>query len=428
MNSNLIPTRIVDKNNKITTVHKRNGFPAAGAGKLGSLKPTIKQAPRAAVSKVPFSTKSGTKMISLGQHSFLARAGLDADAKRLLDSMGGEGSVEMDDELLYEYLRLGIRPSYAAVLHLLSDGDLEKLKADPKFAAALPGDLGTTMRWGGSTITGNEIGGVIDFMSEAGVKPSKISTALSNNLNDERMKDNILAPEQLADLFARFTYSVSKNEKKGTNASRLMDAVMDGRLPYDLIDKGNGVDRTTSSLAVDALYPKTKQHRGYLSDDQRKRLLDDPQMIVDSARVISKHGIHWTKSYATAPKAIDQFGVEACMEYHPEEMLKKRFDGEFIGPEGARAMKEVRGILDAKVMSPDATNRQYINRGEGCILLSGNGVRDVEIYTEDIAEIASHGYSAEQIADSILDKRLNSREILAVFSGKTIPTIAEGWL
>jgi hypothetical protein len=428
MNNNLTPTRIVDKNNKVTTVHKRNGVQPPGAGKLGSLKPTIKKAPKTAVSKVTFSlTKSGPKMITLDPGFFIARAGLAERAERLLSTMGDEGSVEIDDEVLYEYLLLGIKPPVAAVLHLLSNGDLDGLKADPDFVAALPGDLGTTNHWGGGKTTDNDIVRVVDFLSEAGIKPAKISAVLSNNLNDERMKDNVLTPEQLTELFTSHTYSVSKNEDKGTSASRFMDAVLNGRLPYEFGKKGSGIERYVASLASDVLYPKSRQVRAFLSDAQRSKLLDDPELLINSAKVISRHRLMRGAAYATAEEAIELFGMEASMENHPEEMLKKRFDGKLVGPEGARAMKEVKELINAEVIGA-GRGMHYLNPEGDHLNLMSNGVPDVEIWTEDIAEIASHGYSPEQIADSILNKRLNSRQILAVLSGKTIATVAEGWL
>lgn len=437
MRNNLIPTVVVDKNNKTTTVHKRNGIPSPATSKLGSLKPTIGRTPKVAVSKVVFGTdKPGLKNLWYGPGSFLDRAGLVDKAMGLIRESDGKWksfSVEVADDVLYDYLRLGIGMAEAAVLHKLNDGDMSKMLADPAFAAALPGDLATQRVWAGVHREPHPIDQTVDFLADAGIKPAKITATLKNNMHDKILESNVLAPEQLVELFDRFAYSLSKNEDRGTNASRTMDSVLDGRLPFGLINKENKIDRPISSIAYDLLHSNQRKYATQLSPEQRQELIDDPDMLVKVCRTMSEHKLGRHDALAPSHDAVKAFGFETCMEHNPREMAKKRIDGTLVGPEGVQAMKEVESIIidrvkaskiDPRTKRPVQRLVHYIDNYQ----LHDDGQEPVDIWIEDVASMVNLGYTPQQTAEKLYKERVNLHEFVAVESGKVSRIVVDGWL
>jgi hypothetical protein len=429
MRNNLIPTVVVDKNNKVTTVHKRNGAPAPSASKLGSIKPALgtpQPKRKQAVSKVGFSATNTTpsKLVSFSPESFIGRAGLGKKAAALMKSMGGEGEVEMPNELLYDYLRLGIRPTEAALLHQISGGNLDALRNDPQFAEALPGDLARPRVWGGKNRSEKTVFGVVDFLAGAGIKPQKINAALQNHLNDELLENNVLSPEELTDIFNRFSYSLSTNEDKGTSASRTIDAIVDGRLPYALADRKQNVSRPTVSKILEALYPKTRAERASMDEADRARLAADPDMIMQVAKVLSAHN-HWQSSVSSAYTSIQRFGIDASLEHRPAIMISRHSDGTALGPDGARRANEVYEFIKSTLqgnsanISLHATAYSYYDYR--------NGVR-LTLEAADLSEMIMKGYSPEKIKEMTCDANMDSRRALAIEQGQVLPVVSEGWL
>lgn len=437
MRSNLIPTVVVDKNNKTTTVHKRNGAPSPATGKLGSLKPTITKAPKAAVSKLVFGVdKPGVKNLSYGPGSFLDRAGLVDKAMGLIRGSDGkwkEFSVEIADDVLYDYLRLGIGMTEATVLHKLNNGDMDKMLADPDFAAALPGDLATQRVWAGLHRDPHPVDQTVDFLAEAGIKPAKITATLKNNMHDKILENNVLAPEQLVELFDRFAYSISKDETRGTAASRMMDAVIDGRLPFELIHRESKIDRPISSIAYDLLHSNQRKFAKQLSPKCRQELIDNPELLVQVCHVMSAHKLSRHETLETSYEAVKEYGFDTCMAYNPYAMGRKRIDGSFVGPEGVQAMNEVERILIEHVgtVRKDARTQRRIERlmriGDH-YQLHHDDLEPVDIWIEDVASMASLGYTPEQTADKLLKERVNLQEFVAVNSGKVSRIVVDGWL
>lgn len=431
MRNNLIPTVIVDKNNKVTTVHKRNGVPVPSVSRLGSIKPTVgapQPKPSKAVSKVRYSaTKYGsTNSLSLGDLSFLARAGLQDRAKNLLEKIGDEGTVDMPDEALYDYLRLGIEPAEAAILHTLSGGDLEKLKRNKAFKDALPGNLASQRVWGGGDVDDKGITEVVDYLAGAGVKPSKIAAALRNNLNNENLARSVLEPQELAELFARFTYSLSKNEERGTAASRTMDALSDGRLPIILADRKTGVDRPVITTMLEAMYPKNKAERGLMSEGERNDLLaSDPEILLHIAKVLEKHNLRGG-DVASTQAAVRQFGAEACIAYDPQVLAAKHSDGTVLGVEGAQ--NALRFIENVQAQLNKGGRIHLSKWGTGTEYRYWDNGETVMLNVADLSDLHRLGYSEAEIKRMTIDNKMDSHRVVAIKVGNTVPVISEGWL
>lgn len=430
--NNLIPTVVVDKNNKTTTVHKRNGVTAPSASRLGSLKPTLKSGPKLPTSKVPFSTKkSGASFVHLmnSDRDFIFRAGLFDDATELLTQSGGEGSVVMTNEALYDYLRVGIEPAKAAILHSLDDGGLEAWMESEDFAKALPGDLTSIRVWGGSeSPEEHTVSGIVDFFAEGGIKPAKIAAVLRNNLHDGMLEKNALSPEQMHDLFARSTYSVSTNEERGTRASRMMDGIIEGRLPFDLIGKDSGVGLPTAATIHDLLYPRTRAEEKLMSEDQRRELLENPDMLISAGRVMTKHGSRISHTLPKIHDAVKTFGEKACLENDPTTMIARHADGSYLGPEGAQRAGEVFKYISERFSASASPKPRIYSNGEHYTMMSPDMQKSIDITPEDMSDMVRLGMSHKEIMDATYKENRSSWTALALRSGSIAAPIVEGWL
>lgn len=431
MRNNLIPTAIVDKNGKPTTVHRRSSVMPSSAGRLGALKPSLGAHKKTVIktSKVAYSIEN---LGYTSPDSFLNRAGLADRTDRHLGQLGGTAKATVPDETLYGFLRVGVSVQEAALLVDLGYPDAESLNADPNIAMQLPGPLVKTYRWGGSQSDDRSIESTVDFLAEGGVPPQKISKALVNNLNDEMLRNNVLPPEQLADLFTRFAYSVSVNEDRGTGSSRLMDAIVEGRMPYSISQKQHGVDRSIASAIHDSLYLSKKRHKESMSDTLRHNLKNDPQLLLHLGQVMSKNYIRG--SYQITVDVIKRYGQEAAIEYGPELLDARLSDGTALGVEGAEEAREVLSYLKSAI--GDDSKDRYSSRNGNSLDGIGNsyrlysaslGIPATTVYASDLVEMRRAGVSIEDILP-YMKQGLDTTRIIAVVTGNVPKPIATGWL
>jgi hypothetical protein len=114
-------------------------------------------------------------------------------------------------------------------------------------------------------------------------------------------------------------------------------------------------------------------------------------------------------------------------------MGRKRIDGSFVGPDGVQTMHEVRDIL-SRYASQSPVNRSTGRPSQRLVNLVHNfqlyheDQEPVDVWIEDVASMASLGYTPEQTADKLFKERINLHEFVAVESGKVSGIISDGWL
>lgn len=429
MFSSRIPTVITDINGKTTTVHKRAAPVSKSASSLTGIKPTVapSQKRKPAVNpnkKVMVEWQSlawGNKAVDTGTESFLHRAGLAEQVKRIHQkTRSGKQDIELWE--LYEFLRNGISPSEGAMLHVLGIG-ADRLSTDPSFRNALPGNLSRIVKKGRNETV--SVTSVVDLMQEHGVNPKKAAAILANGLNDEHYENTVLEPKELLDLFDRFKYQHSVNAEKSTVSSNTLDAVMDGRLPFGMVDKANGIDRPTASMALNLLYPESDKHAGVLSDAHRQELLRNPDLVVQVAAVMSKRRIKNNDAFSQTADAIKTYGYENCMEFDPGLMNATLSDGSVVGPDGARQVDEFLNYFNTSGNVRIRNN--YRNKGVTGELVSPPAYKGIVINYADLVELRRAGASNEDMND-LFERGLDPQQAMAVVNKETITAVAEGWL
>lgn len=428
MRNNLIPTAIVDKNGKPTTVHKRGAQASPSANRLGALKPSL-----GTVKKKDKPSKVSYSLDVIHSESFFHQTGLTGAAKQQVAKVG-TGTVMVPNDVLYGFLKVGITVQEAGLLVDMGYPNAESLMDDPDLAKGLPGQLVRTRRWGGDQVEDRSIEKVVDFLAEGGVSPQKIAKAVANNLDDSMLVHNVLIPEQLADLFTRFTYNVSKNEEKGTGSSRLFNAIIDGRMPFSVSEKQHGVERPVSSNLHDALYLSDKRNRAKMTDDLRQRLKTDQQLLLRVGQVMSKNRNHIRGGYQQTVDAIDKYGYEAAVEYGPELLDARMSDGTPLGIDGAEEAREMLGYLKKAI--GDGSKDQYSVRNGSSLSGTGNsyhlysapmGIPATNVYASDLVEMKRSGVAVEDILP-YMKQGLDTNRIIAVTTGGVPKSVATGWL
>jgi hypothetical protein len=228
--SELIPTPIVDKNGRQTTVHKKPANKPSSSV-LGSSKPVI--APATNVGIDPVHTIKGKPLH--GASLALVLLSDDPDEQYRLTRCTGEHewrkSLDVPNSVLYGYLRMGADIQDAAALYGLGvmPGDLPN---HPKLATHIPGRLGR--------LDGNESfyiiqnREVISRFEAAGFPAVDVEKAVANKIQDWFLDKN-LDESHLLNLFSKKKYqSVVGTGNKAND--RVINAFVRGRLPLTVLD------------------------------------------------------------------------------------------------------------------------------------------------------------------------------------------------
>lgn len=228
MRTELVPTSIVDVNGRQTTVHKKQREPGRNFSFLGQLRPTLDGAPIKSADD-PWIVKG-----QLHPDSICLRVPHIMEVGLVVKSTGnnsraiGDG-VAMEDNEVYEYLRMGIDPNDAAVFKM-AGYDPRDLRDDPEVAPLLPGHLERVYDGFHHHILSNARS--IDAMQGAGVSASRASTALKNGVAEHHF-DGVLDVEQVVELFMRNSYN--RNPRLSPlSKSGVLDAIVRGDIPLEL--------------------------------------------------------------------------------------------------------------------------------------------------------------------------------------------------
>lgn len=422
MRNNLIPTAVTDKNGKQTTVHKRSGVPAPGGKTLAGMKPSLGNAslsPRDRFDDkyvtIEWRESGHRAEPSTGENSFLGRAGLVSDKP---EGTPEYNAIRLTQGDLFEFLRLGISQHEAAYLTLRGH-TLEELRQDPKFMSALPGGLVPLHADANAGITN-----VIDYLHDTLEKPAAVAKLLQNGLNDSHFDKAVIEKEQVIELFKRFKYQPS-TVGADTNAAVTLDALLEGKLPVELMDKE--YERTTLTMAVDAIYPRKKARKDTLNEDERAYLISNPHEIVSTVKAMNQIEDRRGRDFTMTFRSIQQFGYDNTVKYDPNLLLMRPDNGEQLGVEGALRVLKIADDLEwsmdrgspIEFHRPSATSGYTYNR-------STRETRDVEF--SDLALMDRAGVSSKEIVEHLSAGGIGSREVLAIIRGDTSAPLVGGWL
>lgn len=432
MRNQLTPTTITDKNGKVTTVHRRDKADLKRASSLAGIKPSLSgNGPSSGAKddhkpiKVKWKTSQGS--LPMSENSFLERVGLKDDV--LAADIKREGH-EMTRSEVFEFMKLGISFYEAAALHQIG-GPLGEWVGKPEFQSALPGDYARVFVDGSWQAIA--LDDTVELIKSEGVTFSKSFKLIKNGLSDELVHRSVLAPHEIVALFSRFSYQPSINPDVATNSTATINALNEGRLPFDLAENTD-VDKATMTAVIYALYPPDKKKAttiplapDAITEDIRAELLSDPEKLSKTIRIMSRYtgrgGGERMKSITTTVDALNKFGYVACMEHHPGILSHTMSDGTTLGTERATKAKELTLAL-GNMMTPN----RITNYPE--VLGMHSTVDGQRVYLEysDIAEFQLLGMSDQEIFERTIGSQMNSNRALAIVQNHVTPAVSSGWL
>jgi hypothetical protein len=415
----------------MTTVHKKNEVPSPSLGRLAGVAPKLAPASKSFETKLARAKWEsnvhsgndyyrGKSYLHVGPNSMLAQLGAD------LSSIPKEGSYVLTHGEMYDYLREGLSLPQAAALHF-QDESPENWVRKGNEKGVLPGSLSYAQY--GEKARRVEIKNAVDALREHEVPPHVAQKMLLKGFTDEHL-GGVLDMDQKIRLFERFKYQASTNENVETNAAATMDALLDGRLPFELFERS--FKRTSLTSALDAVYPKKRQgasrgNQNALSESDREYLRNNPEEIVNVVAVMDGPEGKST-SFEGAYRSIRMFGVENSMKYSPRLLTREREGGVLVGVEGARI---ARGFVDF------CRNKFY---GDAGVAVSASTFDSITVFDRggrysnnrasylDVIEMKEAGASDETILDLIYKQQLSGDQAVAVVKGETVASIGRGWL
>lgn len=416
----------------MTTVHKKDEATSPSLGKLAAMAPKLPAAQsksfeaKVATAKWVSHSSSGNdyyrgkSYLHVGPQSQIANMGAD------LSRVSKEGSLKMTQGDMYDYLREGLSLPQAAALHS-QDPSPENWVQKGNERGALPGSLSYAQY--GEKARRIEVKNAVDTLREHEVSPQVAQKMLLNGFTDDHL-GGVLDMDQKIRLFDRFKYQASTNENVETNAAATMDALLDGRLPFELFEQG--YRRTSLTSAMDAVYPKKRQgasarDKNALSDSDREYLRDNPQEIVNVVAAMDGDEGKYS-NFEASYKALRLYGAKAVIDNSPSLLTLEREDGSLVGVEGARLARDFRDYCAEKfkdnpavVVAYDPYSRFRVYEPRGMNL--GTKASYLEII-----EMKEAGASHEAIIELLYTQQLSGDQALAVVRGETVASIGRGWL
>jgi hypothetical protein len=415
----------------MTTVHKKSDAPSPSLGKLAGV------APKLAPTSKSFETKLVRAKWETNEHSgndyYRGKSYLHVGPQSQLASMGAnlslipkEGSFVLTQGEMYDYLREGLSMPQAAALHL-EDPSPENWVRKGNANNALPGSLSYAQY--GEKARRVEIKNAVDALRAHEVTPQVAQKMLLHGFTDAHL-DGPLDMDQKVRLFDRFKYQASTNENVETNAAATMDALIDGRLPFDLFERN--FKRTSLTSALDAVYPKKRpsassRTQNALTESDREYLRNNPDEIVNIIAAMEGPEGQYTK-FEDAYKSIQLFGLDASMEHSPRILTMERADGSVVGVEGARKAREFRDFCQDRFQN------------DSSVVVSADPYRGIKVFDRggkyvdnkashlEIIEMKEAGASNETILELIYTQQLSGDQAIAVVKGETVASIGKGWL
>jgi hypothetical protein len=417
--SNLNPTRIVDKNGKLTTVHKRNApAPAAGVS-LGAVKPTLGTS-----AKKTRKASEITKVKAAGVKSF-HEDGLFAQHPSYYELVNlehghGEYSWRKDDleiptARLYDYMRKGIDLTDASVAEGL---DLSPEALELYHPEDIPGRLGKTKERGVQVPVKNQ--NVIDAMEQAGVPALKAYKALENGLQDGHMEN--LSIEQLVPLFSKWRYYGRQGTLPEQNSSRLLDAVTSGTIPVELTE--TTTRQELSRLESELRFTASRKPLMELLERDRDTFIRLAEKAVKTVQP-SVLGTDHDKPATKMLKLYDQYGDSVLDMIYPELLNRsKKVDGEWT----PLTLENAQYIESVEKMAIDAGDDVGWAWKDSFSDLRSNVSRDVKLNQSDLAAMHDAGVPAEQAYEMLIVRKLTVGAALTAYSDNVPASISEGAL
>lgn len=384
MANQLIPQKRVDKNNRVVTRHVSSVWGKANQNPVMPA-PAIAQQFRVKPQDVKKPRRPGTSK------SDLADARLIRDALSVRPEDVTSGSVDMSDNEMYEFMKMGFRITHAV--------EFQRYGADPESAqyVGLPRNAGVIKSVG--------------RMQSMGLPPEHAARIIRHGLSD-RMLDSALTDQELFDLLYKENLNSTKYAARSIAARQLIS--------------GGNTAKDAAELGMEALgtYGATLRNRrrdGLPIDYEviRSAIVryeEPPVPVPPSRRDEGWYGLDRAVWLPQIMQSIDKHGVEVLEFKHLSLFTMNRDFGGTMG--GYKYMDEFFSLIQHDTLSLNDEQRLEMWQRDPSV---GRQVADfVEMLRQD-------GLTPEQTASS-LRSGLTLDKAFQIHINKLSPAMIEGWL
>lgn len=419
--SNLIPTSIVDKNGKQTTVHKSLGSTPMANGALSAARPSLvaskKKEKTATIDWMMTHLPKQQGLLwemgtGLGEHH--NGLGKDPDGGRY--GVGG-GYSTMTQTELFGYMHHGATFYEAARLSTFKS--LDEWERDEDFQR-------------GAERSPKQFEKVIAAIESRDMKLAEVFKLLGNGITDELLESSTLTEDQTISIFSRFKYSHHTASKTSNEIPAMIDALLDGTLPYSVFD--GGYEKASVTKMSKELYGNPGK-KAEFTDAEREEIKASPETIEALLEITGhhtknkpEHDINGAyRAFGETYRAIKQFGEEAVREFHPQVLQAQLSDGSVMGVEGART---ARGFMQYCEDKAGLELKQYSVTSLYAIRNDGRDYRDLSKFPVDLSgvvEMSRAGVTDAAMVHCLMDLKMKVPEILEQAKNPA-PLLMEGTL
>lgn len=414
MHSNLTPTPIVDVNGKPTTVHKKTAAVSPSSAALATVRPALASAKKKQekgvrveymMTQMPANEGLLWEMgTGLGTHKY----GLGVDPDGFRSGSGGGSSILTMSEM-FRYMRHGATFHEAARLSRFKN--IDEWEQDEDFQRA-------------SALCHTKFEKTIDLVESKDMKIGDAFKLLGNGISDELLERSILTEEQTLSIFKRFKYTHFTASKTANETPAMVNALLDGRLPYAVFD--GGYDKINVTKMCKELFGSTNK-KVELTEDERNDLLSNPETItlvldlIASQKQINSYEDPFRNTGLTY-RAFKHFGEEAVRRFRPEILLSERRDGSLMGLDGAVTAYT---FMDYCSSEAGMRCRHYSPVDFNAKRADGSGF---SIKLADAADLAHAGLDDATIVHLLADLNLTVDQALEQAKSSPAPILLEGIL
>lgn len=406
--ANLVPTPIVDRNGKATTVHRRAdpGAPKAGSP-LARVRPSVAPAPGEPTTVVrPVRNPPHFDRISClwpADEAELVRTGKGPYGWR-------RAPVQVPDSVLYGYLRLGLDLANASILHGAG--------ITPE-AAAKNEELDRHLAWRVYTLDGryepdfSERGRAIQLMEDHGVPAETAFKAMRNNLNDYSFTGGtgVLTVAEFATVHANLPF---RESRRG-----LFAAIFRGDIPWELTATNTAGELQRLDREIGSPYVMWDEH-GITPESDRETYIRGASVALRRMEKASQWGAV-DHPVARMLTAYSLHGEEAFDVPQPDILLKqyRAADGaeRYVDPAGARFAQAVLDLIGDRG-----------DWGRGWLWQHSEGLRPHRLDAEALMLLRDAGATPEHAHYLLVEREMDAVQALAVVRDGVPLAVSEGAL
>lgn len=427
--SRLIPTPTVDKNGRLTTVHKRSEAASKSTSALSGLRPSMGGAaktPSAQHTIKPKKIADNSTAVQVGHAMGIFRSDGEVEDFCLAS---GRKPVTIDDSTLYEFLRRGVDAQSAASLTNLGVENPDDIPGDDDWRFY---NLRRVNPRRGSIVYHRSIDAVINRFQSEGVSAVDASKVLENGLQDEHL-DQALSDAQLIELFSKWRYSSTcgKEERGHPEQDDVIRGFVSGLIPFELsnhkLNELKGIEYELHQLFVQPFHNKMVKDPIVTEEETalREKLSNDREYLIALADKAST-SIEGYNPLREMNRLVEDHGMEVMELRLPQLAGVKIHTGNYqsykIGVEAARYIETVHSIAESD------TDRAYWMSGNRFQSHGGLQVEGTYLRHSNLIELREAGVEPAEAYDLMIKHKLSVEQIKVARETGVSSTLAQGAL